>query len=268
MTSTRPRIRACAVIPTYDNPATLRRTVEAVRRHLDRVVVVDDGSGPAGLEAARGVERDGLARVVYRERNGGKGAAVKTGFEAAHRAGASHVLQVDADGQHDLDDVPRFLEAAAAHPDALVVGTPVFDASLPRGRAFARGISTFWVAVETGGPVVADPQCGFRVYPLEAARSAAAGGDRMDFDQEILVRMIWRGTPVVNLPTRVRYVPAEAGGVSHFRPLRDNAGITWLHTRLSLASLARRLRGAPLHATPGNAPSPRFQTGSSQGPVR
>lgn len=264
--------RPWAVIPAYDNPATLRATVEAVRRHLP-VVVVDDGSGAAGLAAARAVEQGGLARVVYRTRNGGKGAAVKTGFEAAHEAGATHALQIDADGQHDPADVPRFLEASAARPDALVLGVPVFDATLPRGRAWARGISTFWVAVETGGPVVADPQCGFRVYPLGAARTAGARGDHMEFDQEILVRMIWRGVPVLNLPTRVRYVPAAEGGVSHFRLVRDNARISWLHTRLAFASLARRARGAPLcasppHATHPEAPSPRFQTGSSSGAVR
>lgn len=237
-----PGFRPCALVPTFDNPLTVRRVVEGLRRHLSEVLVVDDGSGAPGRRAVEALARDGLARVVRRERNGGKGAAVKTGFAEARRLGFSHALQVDADGQHDLDDVPRFLDAARTRPDALVLGSPVFDASQPRGRAAARRISVFWVAVETGGRVITDPQCGFRVYPLEAALAARARGDRMEFDQELPVRMVWRGTPVLNLPTRVRYLRAEEGGVSHFRLVRDNARITALHTRLVLEGAWRALR--------------------------
>ncbi len=231
----------CAVIPTYDNPATVRAVVLGVRAHVADVVLVDDGSGAAGRAAVDAVAREGLARVERRARNGGKGAAVKTGFAAAQRLGASHVLQIDADGQHDLTDVPRFLAEARAHPDALILGQPVFDASQPRARAFARQISIFWVNVETGGRAIADPQCGFRVYPLAAALAARARGDHMEFDLELPVRMVWAGTPVRNLPTRVRYLSAAEGGVSHFDVLRDNARISWLHTRLVFGAAGRAL---------------------------
>lgn len=267
----RPDFCPCAVIPTYDNPLTIRSTVEAVRR-LCPVIVVDDGSGDAGRREIARLERDGLARVVRHRHNGGKGAAVRTGFETASRAGATHVLQIDADGQHDTNDIPRFLESAREHPDALVLGAPLFDGSQPRSRARGRGISTFWVRFETGGPVVADPQCGFRIYPLAAAREAGARGDRMEFDQEVVVHMVWRGVRVVNLPTRVRYLPSEEGGVSHFRMLRDNVRITWLHVRLVLRSLGRRLAGAPLHAPRANidtdARGARELSGSPPGRVR
>ena len=231
----------CAVIPTYDNPATVRAAVEAVRRHLREIVVVDDGSGEAGRKEVDAIARDGLARVERRARNGGKGAAVKTGFAAAQRLGATHVLQIDADGQHDADDVPRFLAESRAHPDALILGQPVFDASQPRGRAIGRQISVFWVHVETGGRAIADPQCGFRVYPLAAALAARARGDHMEFDLELPVRMVWGGTPVRNLPTRVRYLSPSEGGVSHFDLLRDNARISWLHTRLVFGAAGRAL---------------------------
>jgi len=233
--------RPCAVIPTYDNPATVRAVVEGVRAHLADVVLVDDGSGTAGREAVDAIERDGLARVERRAANGGKGAAVKTGFTAAQRLGATHVLQIDADGQHDLSDVPRFLAEARDHPDALILGRPVFDATQPRARAFARQISIFWVNVETGGRAIADPQCGFRVYPLAAALAAHARGDHMEFDLELPVRMVWAGIPVRNLPTRVRYLSAAEGGVSHFDLLRDNARIAWLHTRLVAGAAGRAL---------------------------
>jgi hypothetical protein len=137
--------------------------------------------------------------------------------------------------------VPRFLAEARAHPGALILGRPVFDASQPRSRAFARQLSIFWVSVETGGRQIADPQCGFRVYPLAAALAAHARGDHMEFDLELPVRMVWGGAPVRNLPTRVRYLSAEEGGVSHFDVLRDTARISWLHARLACIAAARAL---------------------------
>jgi glycosyltransferase involved in cell wall biosynthesis len=233
--------RPCVLIPTYDNPATVRAVVQAVRRHLSDVIVVDDGSGEGGRRAVDALGRDGLARVERHDRNRGKGAAVKTGLRAAARLGFSHALQVDADGQHDLEDVPRFLGAAQAHPGALVLGRPVFDETQPSLRAAGRWISVFWVSVETGGRKIGDPQCGFRVYPVAPALAAGARGDHMEFDQELPVRMVWRGVQVVNLPTRVRYLPAAEGGVSHFRMVRDNVRISWLHTRLALRAGTRAI---------------------------
>lgn len=237
----RPGFRPCVVIPTYDNPLTIRAVVDGVRRHVADIVVIDDGSGAKGEAAVASLAADGLARVVRRERNGGKGAAVRQGFEVARELGYTHVLQVDADGQHALDDIPSFLEHAAACPDALILGVPVFDESAPRSRVIGRKISRFWTRFEVGGSLIEDPLCGFRVYPLGAAIAAQCRGNRMEFDVEIAVRMVWRGVPTVNLPTRVRYLPAHAGGVSHFRMFRDNARISGLHTRLVMRAVFRKL---------------------------
>jgi glycosyltransferase involved in cell wall biosynthesis len=231
--------RPCVLVPTYDNPATVRRVVEDARRHLGDVVVVDDGSAAEGRGAVEALGKDALAQVVFRRENGGKGAAVKTGFAAAREMGFTHALQVDADGQHALDDMPRFLEAARKNPRALVLGCPVFDASAPKSRLVGRRITQFWSRIETFGPVITDPMCGFRVYPLAAAIAARARGNAMDFDPEIAVRMVWAGVPVINLPTRVRYVSAEEGGVSHFRMVRDNALISWMHTRMVFGAILR-----------------------------
>jgi polyprenyl-phospho-N-acetylgalactosaminyl synthase len=235
--------RACAVVPTYDNPLTVERVVEAVGRHVP-VLVVDDGSAAPARAVLDALAARGAATVLRHDRNRGKGAAVKTGLAAARERGFTHALQVDADGQHDLADVPRFLEAAREAPDALVLGEPVFDASVPAGRLRGRKVSIFWTTLETGGRVIADPLCGFRVYPVEAALGAGARGDRMDFDAEIAVRMVWGGSPVVNLPTRVRYLAPEEGGVSHFRMFRDNVRISWAHTRLCTLGILR-LAGFP-----------------------
>jgi glycosyltransferase involved in cell wall biosynthesis len=231
--------RPCVLVPTYDNPATIRGVVESARRYVDDVVVVDDGSGAEGRRAVDELAEQSLAHVVHRPRNGGKGAAVKTGFLAARELGCTHALQVDADGQHETSDIPRFLDASRAEPGMLVLGEPMFDASAPKARLIGRKITQFWTNLETFGRVIHDPMCGFRVYPLEAAIAARAWGNAMDFDPEIAVRLIWSGMRVLNIPTRVRYVSAADGGVSHFRMGRDNMLISWMHTRMVVGALAR-----------------------------
>jgi glycosyltransferase involved in cell wall biosynthesis len=228
--------RPCVVVPTYDNPITIRPAVTALRAHVEDVLVVDDGSGPAARAEIDRLGAEGLARVLRHEANGGKGAAVKTGIRAAAAAGFTHVLQIDADGQHAFGDLPRFLSAARTSPHALVLGCPVFDGTVPAARLWGRKLTNFWCHIETGGRVIRDPMCGFRVYPTEAALAALPRADRMDFDPEIAVRLVWAGLPVINLPTPVRYLTSAEGGVSHFRVFRDNVRISWMHTRLVFAA--------------------------------
>lgn len=234
-----PPQRFCAIVPTYDNPETVRRVVTAVRRHVSDVIVVDDGSADAGRTACAELGRDGLALVVRRPHNGGKGAAVKDGLRRALELGFTHALQIDADDQHDADDIPLLLAASRAEPRALVTGKPSFDRTAPRARVWGRKITQFWGRVETGGRLDVDSLCGYRVYPVREALASGTRGDRMDFDPEIVVRLAWRGAPVVLVPTRVRYLRAEEGGVSHFRMVKDNALISWMHTRLCVTAILR-----------------------------
>ena len=238
-----PAWRPCILIPTYNNQRTVRDVVLRARRHLADIVVVDDGGCAEAREVVAALGREGLAYVRHRELNGGKGAAVKTGFAFALELGYTHALQADADGQHDLEAIPRFLQACRQHPDALVLASPVFGAGTPRGRLIARQLTNFWVHIETFGCAIEDAMIGFRVYPLAVAEAARARTNRMDFDIEIAVRIVWLGTPVLNLPVAVRYLSAEEGGVSHFRLFGDNVRISWLHTRLFFEGLLRRLRG-------------------------
>lgn len=228
--------RPCVVIPTYDNPRTIEKVVGDVQTHLVDVFVVDDGGGAeakAALERLKSVEG---VRVHHRAVNGGKGAAVKDGLRLAHEEGFTHALQVDADGQHALEDVPKLLETARANPRKLILGKPVFDDTAPKARLWGRKVSVFWVWLETLGKrgKIEDPLCGFRVYPLEAAVAVRVRGDRMDFDPEIAVRLVWKGLDVVNVPTEVRYVPEEEGGISHYRAFWDNFLVSLLHARLTI----------------------------------
>jgi glycosyltransferase involved in cell wall biosynthesis len=231
--------RPCAVIPSYDNPHTVAAVVASVRAHVSDVFLIDDGSQIPLTEVLN--PRPEGVHIHRRASNGGKGAAVKDGLRLAREQGFSHALQLDADGQHNSADIPKFLAAAKGDPAAFVTGKPSFDDSAPAMRVWARQLSVFWVSVETLSRRIADPLCGFRVYPLNNLPALEKLGNRMDFDPEIAVRLVWRGVPVINIETPVRYLSRAEGGVSHFRGVHDTLLICWLHTRLVLSLLGSTL---------------------------
>jgi predicted LPLAT superfamily acyltransferase len=244
-------MRICAVVPSYNHVAAIGAVIDRLRAADLPVFVIDDGSAPAAAEALAALHAPGSGVVVHRlAPNQGKGAAVMAGFALAVAAGFSHAVQVDADGQHDLDALPVLLRAARAQPDAFITGRPVFDNSIPRGRRIGRWITHVWVWIETLSFQVRDSMCGFRIYPLEATAAVLRGvrsGQRMDFDPEIVVRLVWAGIPVIAMPVRVIYPPDNP---SNFDPWRDNLRISWMHTRLVALMLprlpfllARRARG-------------------------
>jgi glycosyltransferase involved in cell wall biosynthesis len=230
-------MRVCAIIPTYNNPTTVAEVVARVRAHLDDVVVVDDGSAAPARAVIRGLVDAGRCHAVVRDQNGGKGAAVKTGLAWAREHGFAYALQIDADLQHDADDIPKLLAAIRDVPEGtLVLAQPVFDASAPRGRLRARKITVFMAMVETLSHKAGDPLCGFRVYPVEAALRTRTLGNAMDFDPEIAVRLVWQGAHIVHVPTPVVY---RTGGVSHYRGVADTVLIAGAHVRLCLEGLLR-----------------------------
>ena len=226
------------IIPVYNHEHAIGAVVDQVRAHGLPVLLVDDGSQPSCAAVLDGLVHAPEVRLFRRDRNGGKGAAVMSGLEEAHRLGFTHAVQIDADGQHDLADLPKFLEQATAHPEALITGWPQYDASVPKGRLYGRYLTHIWVWINTLSLAIKDSMCGFRVYPLARTLSAIVPsiGKRMDFDPEIAVRLVWKGAQVINLPTRVTY-PTD--GVSHFDVLWDNVRISGMHTRLFFGMLVR-----------------------------
>lgn len=233
-------MRPCLLIPIYEHGSTIRSVVESLAPADLPLVIVDDGSGPPTREVLEGIAKD-FARVelVRHARNQGKGAALVTGYRAAAERGFTHVVQLDADAQHEAADVPRFLDAAEANPDALVLGQPVFDHSAPASRLYGRKLSVGMVWLATLSREVRDPLCGFRCVPLAPVLrlvQRVSMGRRMDFEPELAVRLVWMGVPVVNVPTRVRYFP---DGLSHFDVVWDDLRLAWLYTRLALGMLAR-----------------------------
>ncbi|SAK86663.1 glycosyl transferase family protein [Caballeronia calidae] len=234
-------LRTCIVIPIYNHKEAIVGTVARLSVHGLPMIVVDDGSDEATQAVLAKLACDYGARMMLRRLpvNGGKGAAVMEGLRAARRAGYTHALQIDADGQHDADDVPRFLAAARAEPHAVILGRPVYDESVPKSRLYGRYVTHAWVWIETLSFTIRDSMCGFRLYPLDAACALIDStrlGTRMDFDIEILVRLYWRRLAFRAIPTRVVYA---ADGVSHFDVLWDNVRISASHTRLVCGMLLR-----------------------------
>jgi len=243
------------VIPSYNPGPQVYETVRAARAEWSPVWVVVDGSDDGTREGLERMARaDPGLRVLALERNGGKGAAVLHALQQAAAEGYSHVLTMDADGQHPAASIREFMSASQRAPEAMVLGVPRFDAGAPALRVQGRRISNWWANLETLWCGIQDSLFGFRVYPLRPlleVMQAQRWMRRFDFDPEAAVRLAWRGVPPLNLPAPVRYLRAEEGGVSHFRYWRDNALLSWMHLRLMLGFLvrlpalaARRLRSS------------------------
>jgi glycosyltransferase involved in cell wall biosynthesis len=231
----------CVLIPVYDHEHAIGAVVAQVMAQDLPCLLIDDGSSPACAALLDTLADAWPARIelLRHAHNSGKGAAVLTGFRHAAQRGYTHVLQIDADGQHCVADIPRFLAQAKAQPDAIIAGCPVYDESVPKVRLYCRYLTHIWVWINTLSFEIRDSMCGFRVYPLAAVMALIGRqkiGARMNFDTDILVRLCWDGVAVINMPTRVGY-PAD--GVSHFRLWYDNVLITRMHAILFFGMLRR-----------------------------
>jgi glycosyltransferase involved in cell wall biosynthesis len=240
---TQPSRTHLVLIPSYDTGPKVYDTVREARARWAPVWVVVDGSTDGtgrGLLAMAAQDPD--LKVIVLPVNRGKGSAVLAGLEAASAAGFTHALTMDSDGQHPADRIPAFMQASQQRPDAMILGKPVFDDSAPLLRVRGRRVSNGWTDLETLGAGIGDSLFGFRVYPIAellAVMRRQPWMRRFDFDTEAVVRLAWRGVAPVNLDAPVRYLRPEEGGVSHFRYGRDNALLTWMHTRLVLEFVLR-----------------------------
>ena len=231
------------LIPSYNPGIKVYDTVRAARQYWTPVWVVIDGSTDGSTDGlvAMAAEDKGL-QVIVLTTNQGKGAAVLHGLEQASAAGFSHVLTMDSDGQHPQQRIPDFMAVSVKQPNAMILGKPVFDTSAPSLRVKGRQVSNWWANLETLWAGIGDSLFGFRVYPIEPLKQVMQGQRWMrhfDFDPEAVVRLCWRGVRPVNLAAEVRYFREEEGGVSHFRYLRDNVLLTWMHTRLFIGFVLR-----------------------------
>lgn len=244
-------MKICIVIPVYNHHQAILKMIDALQATQMPCIMVNDGSSLECTNVLRKIADRCQDWLILDERNenGGKGAAVKDGLQLAIDKGFSHAIQIDADGQHQLQDINQFIHACTENPDALILGEPMFDESIPKNRLYGRRFTNLWIWINTLSTAIQDGMCGYRCYPLTAVDKLFQRcrlGNRMDFDIEIVVRLYWQGLKIINIPTYVSY-PLD--GLSHFRMLKDNLLISKKHAQLFFGMLIRLpwllLRGRP-----------------------
>ena len=232
-------VNCCAVIPVYNHAHLVGSCVRQLRAQGLTCVLVNDGGDADASAILRRLCHETGSELCEQFPNGGKGSAVLLGMQHAQSLGFTHVLQIDADGQHNVADVPKLIALANKHPQAVICGVPQYDESVPKLRYYGRYVTHVWVWIETLSLDIQDSMCGFRAYPVAPTLALARDvrlGSHMDFDTEVLVRLSWRGVSVVSFPTVVTY---PEHGVSNFRMWRDNAAIIKMHTCLAVGMLLR-----------------------------
>jgi predicted LPLAT superfamily acyltransferase len=220
------------VIPVYNHAATLRGVVEGVLRHHSQVLVVDDGSTDSSADTLEGLP----VELLCYPQNRGKVAALVAADEGGMARGLTHMISLDADGQHDPEDLPKFFAAIENDPRALIVGTRNFDQDgIPGSSRFGRTFSNFWLRLQTGSHLK-DSQSGFRAYPLFIFEQLNFWTHRYNFEIEVLVRSAWAGVDLRDIDIAVYYPPGDER-VSHFRGFIDNLRLTILNTHLTMRSV-------------------------------
>lgn len=234
-------MKLCIVVPHYNHQDAFKAFLPILSTLGLPCIIVDDGSDENALNSLQAIllHSDINSYFYAHASNRGKGAAVITASTHARALGFTHMIQIDADGQHDMSDVEKFIALSEDFPQAIVSGHPQFDETAPKARLYGRKVTDFWVAVETLSFEVKDSLCGFRLYPLTQFEQMCDQhhiGRRMDFDTDIAVKSVWAGIPIKFVPTKVIY---HQNSVSHFYYVRDNLLLIKLHVGLMLGMLIR-----------------------------
>ena len=220
-------LRVLLVIPTFNNRPTLRQIVARALQTGLPVLVVSDGSTDGGLQTLSGLPVDAVDLPNHK----GKGVAIRAAAEWAEKNAYSHIITLDADGQHNPEDSLQFLDKIRQNPLSIVIGNRDFAATeTPGSSQFGRKFSNFWIKISSGVRV-SDSQSGFRAYPVEAVRRIRCFANKYHYEVEILVKGIWAGLAVQSVDISVHY-SEETIKASHFRPFFDNLLISLTYTRL------------------------------------
>ena len=211
--------KICVVIPAYNAAQTIRDVIKGSLQYVSDVIVADDGStdNTADIAAEAG------ARVILIEKNFGKGNALKALFRKAIDEGYDAVISVDADGQHDPADIPRFIESHYNCPESVIVGSRMHDIhKIPRGRYNSMHVARFYVSLGAN-QFIEDTQCGFRLYPLSTVRNILLTTEQYVTETEFLLKAGDSGVKIRPLEIETIY----SNNVSHFKPVTDIVAISF-----------------------------------------
>ena len=206
----------CAIIPALNAEMSLGEVLDRTLSHLQRVIVINDGSNDRTSEVARrrGVE------LISLPANRGKGFALRRGFAQARRSGCRAVVTLDADGQHDPADIPNFLRAHEEDGESILIGSRMGQAEeFPRQRYYSNRAGAYFIS-KALGQYLEDTQCGFRLYPATVIQEIELKTSRFQTETEILLRAVRRGISLRSIPVKNIYLNGNAPP-SHFRPVVD-----------------------------------------------
>jgi len=223
-------LKACVIIPTYNNASTLAGVVADVAAYTDNIIVVNDGSTDNTGSVLASLH--GLTKVSY-SKNKGKGWALRQGFKTAIELGYQYAITIDSDGQHFAKDLPIFIEKLETGGPAIIMGARnLNEENMPGKNSFGNKFSNFWFWVETGIKCP-DTQTGFRLYPVGLMKDIRFFTRKYEFEIEAVVRSVWDGIKLEWIPISVYYAPKETR-ITHFRPFKDFFRISILNTILVL----------------------------------
>ncbi len=241
MTNYKPAI----LIPVYNHGKACAQVVDGLETFCKgngiTIILVDDGNADETKKYLSEItEKHGeFVKLIANDKNYGKGVAFRNGMMKAEELGFTHVLQLDADGQHDSSRCAFFFEKSRENPEKLICGYPEFDESAPEHRKGGHRFANGWCAIVTWSNGIVDSLCGFRIYPVKATCDFLRKGhidSRMGFDIDILIKLIWKGVKYEFYPVKVTY-PTD--GVSNFHPFRDNVRISWVFTKFFVGMIFR-----------------------------
>ncbi|MEE9118578.1 MAG: DUF2062 domain-containing protein, partial [Calditrichia bacterium] len=222
----------CAV-PVFNNKDTVKSVVTGCSSVLNNIVVVDDGSTDADISL---LLSDIDVVVLKHEKNLGKGQAILTAAKYVEAHGGHYMITIDADGQHNPDDIEKFIPLLHESDSSIVIGCRNFNTdNVPGKSRFGRKFANFWLRMETGIHID-DCQSGFRAYPVRYLNQIKFRGSRYDFEAEVLAKAAWAGLDLKTITVDVSY-PKPEYRVSSFKPFLDNLRISHIHSML----IGRRL---------------------------
>jgi len=219
--------KTIVVVPSYDNPQTIKQVAFDILQHGYKVIVVDDGSQKPIRELFSEAERKKLT-ILRHSNNQGKGQAIITGTQRAREMGYSHVVSMDGDGQHLASQIETLV--SDYREEELVIGARNFDIdNIPFGSKLGRWFSNFWACWDTGYTIT-DSLSGFRVYPVSIL-DLPIKSKGFDWEMEVLVRHADAGKPIREVVVECHY-PLQEERVSHFRKFDDTMAIVWVHLQI------------------------------------
>ena len=225
-------LQVIVVIPTYNNATKLQAVIDDVLQYTNHILVVNDGSTDNTRQILTAYKQ---VNVFHLENNSGKGKAMRLGFQKAWEMGFKYAITIDSDGQHLAKDLKNFINKIEEEPEAMIVGARnmIDTEGVPSGSSFGHKFSNFWFRLETGKSLP-DTQSGYRLYPLEILSKMRFYTSRYEFEIESIVRMSWRGVPMLWVPIDVEY-PEDR--ISHFRKFWDFFRISLLNSILVIIAL-------------------------------